>query len=74
MDKAINGNDAETFFVFDHWFTISRAANKSADKARTTNAYLLINNEATTSKIRNNPIAVARGRFLPVWILLIIGL
>ena len=66
MDKATNGNDAETFLVFDHCITISRAANKSAVKARTTNAYLLINNEATTSKIRNNPIAVARGRFLPV--------
>ena len=66
MDKATTRNDAETFFVFDHWVTISCAASKSADKARTTNAYLLINNEAITSKIRKNPIAVARGRFLPV--------
>jgi hypothetical protein len=66
MDKATNGNDAETFLVFDHWVTISRAANKSAVKARTTNAYLFTNNEAITSKIRNNPIAVAWGRFLPV--------
>jgi hypothetical protein len=54
--------------------TISRAANKSAVKARITNAYLFINNEAITSKTRINPIAVARGRFLPVCILLIIGL
>jgi hypothetical protein len=66
MDKATNGNDAKTFLVIDHCITISRAASKSAVKARTTNAYLLINNEAITSKIRNNPIAVARGRFLPV--------
>ena len=66
MDKATNGNDALTFLVFDHWVTISRAANRSAVRARTINAYLFINNEATTSKIRNNPIAVARGRFLPV--------
>jgi hypothetical protein len=66
MDRATNGNDAETFLVLIHCVTISRAANKSAVKARITNAYLLINNEAITSKMRNKPIAVARGRFLPV--------
>ena len=66
MDKETNGNEAETFLVFDHCVTISRAANKSAVKARITNANLLINNEAMTKEIRTNPIAVARGRFLPV--------
>ena len=45
---------------------LNQMATFQTPKARTTNAYLLINNEAMTKEMRTNPIAVARGRFLPV--------